>query len=161
MNMLAFSGNALHTMDTKGRVFLPTAYREALGEKFVLSLNNDLRAMALYPIDEWKAKCDALSRIPDTDRKGKNYVRYFIGNSFVNSSLDGQGRLLIPQTLRSMFDLTESKDVRFIGVGECLELWAADQYHGLEMTENPLMDATLDYVYANYFRQSANECKEG
>ena len=161
MNMLAFSGSALHTMDTKGRVFVPTAYREALGEKFVLWLNNDLRAMAVYPLDEWKANCAALARIPSTDRKGKNYVRYFFGNTFEDWSLDSQGRLLIPPTLREMFGLTEPKDVRFIGVGECLELWAADQYHGLQMSENPLADEALDYVYENYYRLSANENKEG
>lgn len=157
MNMMAFSGNAVHTMDTKGRVFLPTAFREALGEKFVLSLNNDLRTMALYPVDEWESVCNALARIPPTDRIAKNYVRYLLGNTFTDCSLDGQGRLLIPQTLRNMFDLKESKDVRFIGVGECLELWAAENYHGLQMTENKLADDVLDYVYANYFRPSANE----
>lgn len=157
MNMEAFSGSAVHTIDPKGRLFIPTNYREALGENFTLSLNNDLRTLALYPREEWKAKCEALARIPDTDRKGKNYVRYVLGNTYTLCSLDGQGRLLIPQTLRAMFDLKESKDVRFIGVGECLEIWNIENYHGLMMTENELADQTLDYVYENYFRPTANE----
>lgn len=157
INILAFSGSAVHTMDTKGRVFLPTAYRDALGEKFVLSLNNDLRALALYPTAEWEVMCKALLRIPPADRIGRQYMRYVIGYTFEDYALDGQGRLMIPQTLRNLFDLKDSTDIRFIGVGECLELWAADSYHGLEMTENKRADEMLDYVYNRYFRPSAND----
>ena len=157
MNMQAFSGSAEHTLDTKGRVFIPTNYRAALGERFTLSLNNDLRTLALYPKTEWAEMCEALSRIKPTDRKGKNYVRYVLGNTFTDCNLDAQGRLLIPQTLRTMFELAEGKDVRFIGVGECLEIWNIENYHGLQMTENELADQLLDYVYENYYRSSAKE----
>lgn len=155
--MEAFSGSAVHTLDPKGRVFMPTCYRKALGETFTISLNNDLRTIALYPNDVWREMCNNLARIPVVDRQAKNYVRYVLGNSFTECSLDGQGRVLVPQTLRNMFELTESKDVRFIGVGECLELWNAEKYRGLEMTPNEQADRVLDYIYERYFRNDINE----
>lgn len=154
MNMDAFSGSAVHTIDPKGRVFVPTNYREALGENFTISLNNDLRTLALYPQATWKAMCETLARIPSVDRFAKNYVRYVLGNTYTDCNLDGQGRILVPQTMRAMFDLKESKDVRFIGVGECLEIWNVEKYHGLEMVPDEQADRVLDYIYERYFRNT-------
>ena len=65
------------------------------------------------------------------------------------------GRILIPQTLRAMFGLMEQKDIRFIGVGEYLELWNIEQYHGLTMTPNDEADRILDYIYDTYFKAPA------
>ena len=47
--MESFTGSAVHTIDPKGRVFIPTNYREALGSDFTIALNNDLRTIAMYP----------------------------------------------------------------------------------------------------------------
>ncbi len=157
MSMESFTGSAIHTIDPKGSVFVPINYRAALGNDFCIALNNDLRTIALYPKEIWREKCDSYGRIPDADRVGRHFVRYILGNTFTDCNLDGQGRILIPQTLRMMYDLNESKDIRFIGVGEYLELWNAEKYHGLIMTPDPDADKILDYVYDTYFRVSPKE----
>lgn len=157
MSMEAFTGSAVHTIDPKGRVFIPTNYRDALGDNFTIALNNDLRTIALYPREIWREKCELLARIPDADRKGINYVRYVIGNAYTGCNLDGQGRILIPQSLRLDYGLTESADVRFIGIGQYLEMWSANRYKGLLMPEDNLADEVLDYVYQNYFRPRNTE----
>lgn len=153
--MESFTGSAVHTIDPKGRVFIPTNYREALGSDFTIALNNDLRTIAMYPRKIWREKCEAYGRIPDADRVGRNFVRYVMGNTYTGCNLDGQGRILIPQTLRAMFGLMEQKDIRFIGVGEYLELWNIEQYHGLTMTPNDEADRILDYIYDTYFKAPA------
>lgn len=151
MSMLSFTGSAVHTIDAKGRLFIPTDYRLELGGNFTLGLNNDLRTLALYPEKYWQSKCAQYARIPETDRRGTNYVRYVLGNAFINSNLDAQGRLLIPQTLREMIELSDGKSVRFIGVGHSLEIWNKDRYLGLTMEPNPEADEILDYINERYF----------
>ena len=64
-----FSGNFLHTIDPKGRVTIPTAFRELLGENFTIGLNNEFNASALYPQEKWHEISDFLDRIPDFIRK--------------------------------------------------------------------------------------------
>lgn len=151
MSMETFTGSALHTIDPKGRVFIPTTYREALGENFTIALNNDFRAIALYPKDMWSIKLQRFSCIPDADRRGMHVVRHFTGNAYTNCNLDSQGRILIPQELRTTFGLVDIKEIRFIGVGECLEIWNPSRYHGLMYEPNELIDSALDYVYETYF----------
>ena len=65
--MESFTGSAVHTIDPKGRVFIPTNYREALGSDFTIALNNDLRTIAMYPREIWREKCEAYGRIPDAE----------------------------------------------------------------------------------------------
>ena len=62
-----FTGSAKHTLDPKGRIFIPANYREALGENFTIGLNNDLRTIAFYPKERWDEKLTQLSVIPETD----------------------------------------------------------------------------------------------
>ena len=84
---VAFSGNFAHTIDPKGRVTIPAAYREALSGGFTIGLNNQFAAIALYPKEKWAQKCEQLSRIPESDVKGTRYVRLITGNSFSTMSV--------------------------------------------------------------------------
>ncbi len=151
MSMETFTGSALHTIDPKGRVFIPMVYREALGSDFTIALNNDFRTIALYPKDFWKEKLQSYACIPDVDRRGRHLVRHFTGNAYTGCNLDSQGRILIPQELRTMFGLAGQKEIRFIGVGDVLEIWNPDRYHGLMYEPDELIDSMLDYVYETYF----------
>ena len=69
-----FSGTYLHNIDPKGRVTIPAIYREMLGERFTLGMNNQFNAMALYPAEEWQRISDRLNRIPDSDAKGLSLI---------------------------------------------------------------------------------------
>ena len=77
-----FSGNYTHTIDPKGRVTIPSAYREALGEGFTIGLNNEFNAIALYPVEKWEEIGKRLERIPDSDARGMAYVRLIKAFSF-------------------------------------------------------------------------------
>jgi len=153
--MESFTGSALHTIDPKGRVFVPTNYREALGENFTIALNNDFRTIALYPKEIWKEKLASYAQIPSFDRQGINVVRHFMANAYVNCNLDSQGRILIPQELRGY--LGNQKEIRFIGIGEELEIWDPEKYKGLLYEPNELIDSQLDYVYRTYFSKRNSE----
>ena len=145
-----FSGNFAHNIDPKGRVTIPAAYREALSGGFTIGLNNQFAAIALYPKTKWEEKCEQLSRIPESDIKGTRYVRLITGNSFSDCELDGQGRVLLPATLRQKAGL--DKAIRFVGMGQYLEIWDEGRYVAENEQDECNIDDLLDYVNGQYYQ---------
>ena len=149
MAAAAFNGNASHTIDPKGRATIPVIFREALGEQFTVGLNSDLTALALYPKDQWQKIADDMERIPSIDARAMRYKRLILGFSFPDSALDGQGRVLLPQTLRQKVDMDRA--IRFVGVGAYLEIWPEDQFlTQTDETESEREDL-LDYIKNQYY----------
>ena len=144
-----FSGNFAHTIDPKGRVTIPSAYRDALTGGFTIGLNNQFAAIALYPKEKWAQKCAQLARIPESDIKGTRYVRLITGNSFSGCELDGQGRVLLPATLRQKVGM--DKNIRFVGMGEYLEIWDEGRYLSECDVSEGSIDDLLDYVNERYY----------
>jgi len=145
-----FSGNFAHNIDPKGRVTIPAAYREALAEGFTIGLNNQFAAIALYPKAKWEEKCEQLSRIPESDIMGMRYVRLITGNSFSDCELDGQGRVLLPATLRQKAGL--DKAIRFVGMGQYLEIWDEERYIAVNKQDEENIDDLLNYVNGQYYQ---------
>ena len=144
-----FSGNYTHNIDPKGRVTIPSAYREALGDNFTIGLNNDFSAIALYPADKWQDMSERLDRIPDTDARGRAYVRLIQAFSFTNQSLDGQGRVLLPVVLRQKAGM--DKAIRFSGMGRYLEIWDEARFAETIGESEMNVSALLEYVDGRYF----------
>ena len=146
-----FSGNYSHSIDPKGRVTIPTAFRQLLGESFTIGLNNEFNAIALYPQDKWQDISDKLDMIPDSDRKGMRYVRLIKMNSFPGGELDGQGRVLLPQALRQKLGI--GKNIRFVGMGRYLEIWDEDTWQVQMAEAEDEFDDLMDYVNDRYSEQ--------
>ena len=146
---LAFSGNANHTIDSKGRATIPSQFREALGEQFTLGLSNDLRALALYPKEQWQLIHDDLERYSRLDEDGMDYKRFVLGFASTDSQLDGQGRILLPPTYRQEVGI--EKSVRFVGVGSCLEIWAEELFVELTQKVKGNRNALLKYIRQQYY----------
>ena len=150
--MAEFSGNYTHTIDPKGRVTVPAAYREQLGSGFTVGMNSEFTAIALYPREKWEQMGEELNRIPESDRRGMAYVRLIKAYSFTDQQLDGQGRLLLPQTLRKKTGA--EKDIRLVGVGQYLEVW--DEAKFVETCEKSELELEelMAYVNDRYYRAS-------
>ncbi len=146
---IEFSGNCLHTIDPKGRVTIPAAYRETLAQGFTIGLNNQFQAIAIYPKDKWIEKCEQLDRIPESDIQGTAYVRLIMGNSFPDNELDGQGRVLLPLTLRQKTGM--SKTIRFVGMGRYLEIWDDEKYTASSEKGEQSIEELLNYVNQQYY----------
>ena len=144
-----FSGTYLHNIDPKGRVTIPAVYREMLGERFTLGMNNQFTAMALYPAEEWQRISDRLNRIPDSDARGMAYVRLVKAYSYTNQVLDGQGRLLLPSRLRDKLGL--EKEICFVGVGRMLEIWDSVRFDAFCMQSEENFGDLMSYVNDRYF----------
>lgn len=143
-----FSGNYTHNIDPKGRVTIPSAYREALGDDFTIGMNNEFKAIALYPADKWRDMSEKLDAIPESDARGTAYVRLIRAYSFTHQSLDGHGRALLPSVLRERAGM--DKAIRFVGMGRYMEIWDEDRFAAANAAAALDIEATLRYIDSRY-----------
>jgi MraZ protein len=118
-----FRGWYEHTMDAKGRVSVPSRFREILAERSAetLIVTNFDRCLVAYPREEWERLEQKASSLPQLKREVKAFQRFFI-SAATECPLDGQGRILIPPTLRQYADL--QKDVVLVGMLKKIEIWS-------------------------------------
>ena len=101
-----FMGEYNHTIDAKGRLIIPSKFRELLGEEFVLTKGLD-GCLSIYPMDEWNAFEEKLRALPLTNKNARTFTRFFVAGA-TNCELDKQGRILVPQTLREFAGLEKT-----------------------------------------------------
>ena len=122
--MAELLGQHRYQLDAKGRIALPQKYRDEFAAGVYLTLGQD-GCLFAYPGEEWARRSAEVRSAPIGGKEGRNYARMFFGNA-ERADLDGQGRLVIPQTLRARAGL--SREVVVLGVGERLEIWEAEAW---------------------------------
>ena len=137
-----FMGEYSHTIDAKGRMIIPSKFREELGEEFVLTKGLD-GCLSIYPNDEWKAFEEKLKALPLNDKNARAFVRFFV-SSATQCELDKQGRILVPVTLRKFAGL--SKDVVLTGTSPGLKSGAKEKW--MENSNCEDMDAIAEGMQA-------------
>ena len=123
-----FMGEYSHTIDVKGRLIVPTRFREQLGEAFVIAKGND-GCLAIYTNDAWEAFMKKIQALP-ANKDIRTYVRAIAGSA-VPVETDKQGRILVPSALREHAGL--EKDVVLAGVIDKIEVW--DKNRWMEQTD--------------------------
>lgn len=121
-----FMGEYQHNIDIKGRMIVPAKFREALGESFVLTRGLD-QCLFAYPMEEWKLLEEKLKKLPLTKKDARSFTRFFFSGA-VECEVDKQGRINIPQTLRSYSKL--DKECVVIGVSNRIEVWSKEAWEG-------------------------------
>ena len=120
-----FMGRYNHTIDPKGRLSIPSKYREILGDEFVVSKGMD-GCLFVYANDAWKAFEEKLASLPLINREARQFARFFLsGAQYV--TVDKQGRILMPQDLREFAGL--EKDVVLAGAGGRIEIWSREKWN--------------------------------
>lgn len=118
-----FRGVNTLNLDSKGRLAIPTKYREALadngGGRVVLTVDRD-HCLLLYPFPEWLEIEQKLSRLSSFNTRTRALQRLLIGHA-TECELDGSGRILLPPPLREFAAL--EKTIVMIGQGNKFELW--------------------------------------
>ncbi len=116
-------GEYQHTLDAKGRLFIPAKLREQLGDSFVVTKGLD-DCLFVYPQEAWEELEQKIRQLPMS--KSRSLQRFFL-SSAADVTVDRQGRIVIPPVLRSYAKL--ERDVVVIGVGERAELWDARRWN--------------------------------
>lgn len=119
-----FIGEYQHTVDEKGRVIMPSKFREELGPNFIMTKGLD-NCLFVYPEEEWNIFEKKLRTLPLTNRDARAFVRFFFAGA-TECKLDKQGRVLVPGSLRDHARLC--KDSVIIGVGARVELWSKEEW---------------------------------
>lgn len=140
-----FFGSYEHSIDAKGRVIIPNAYRKMLGESFTLTVGLDDRAIAIYPNAAFRNMITGLfalnRRKPSVLRQQEHVAKY----SFPNTQTDGQGRVLLPVKLRK-YALGEAKDVEISGAIDHIRIVGAQAAEGEDLYYQDHRDEILDEI---------------
>ncbi|MDR7074465.1 MraZ protein [Fictibacillus barbaricus] len=115
-----FMGEYQHSIDEKGRMIIPSKFRDELGSEFVLTRGLD-QCVFGYPLNEWKVIEDKLKTLPFTKKDARAFTRFFFSGA-AECQLDKQGRVNIASTLRDYAKL--EKDCVVIGVSNRIEIWS-------------------------------------
>lgn len=135
-----FMGEYNHTIDAKGRVIVPSKFRETLGEEFVVTKGLD-GCLFVYDNNEWAVFEEKLKSLPITNKDARAFVRFFLSGA-ASVEVDKQGRILLPGSLRDFAEL--QKDVVLIGVGSRIEIWSRERWEGAATFED--MDEIAEHM---------------
>jgi len=117
-------GEFQHNFDSKGRIIVPSKFRDGLGDRFVVTRGLD-KCLFAYPMDEWKILEEKLKKLPLTKKDARAFTRFFFSGA-IECEVDKQGRINIPQTLRKYASL--EKECVVIGVSNRIEFWSSDNW---------------------------------
>ncbi len=118
-----FRGANKVTLDAKGRMAIPTRYRERIAERcggqLVVTVDRDY-CLLIYPLPAWEEIERKLVRLPSLNKQARRLQRLMVGYA-TEVELDGNGRLLLPKELREFASL--ERQAILIGQGNKFELW--------------------------------------
>ena len=129
------TGQYTHSIDAKGRLFIPAKLREELGATFHVMVGQD-GCLSVYSDDNWNAILDRLKTMSFSKVKALRAMFALAADC----EPDAQGRILLPQKLRQLAHL--EKDVVIIGMFDRAEIWNAQRWAEIESAA--LSDGSLE-----------------
>lgn len=129
-----FRGEISHSIDVKGRMIVPSKFRDGLSERFIITKGLD-KCLFVYTLQEWEEFERKIEKLPVTDAGVRKFVRFFFGSAF-EAERDAQGRALIPPNLREYAGIV--KDIVSIGVANRIEIWSRENWDSYNSDDNPV-----------------------
>lgn len=124
INFSMLIGEYHHTVDSKGRIAVPTKFRKALLQGVVITRGID-RCLFVYPKKTWDQIADKISGLSMNQKNNRAFARLILAGA-MDESPDKQGRITIPDYLRTYAAL--DKNVVIAGVHDRLEIWNEQEW---------------------------------
>ena len=118
-------GEYRNNLDVKGRVVIPSKFREELGEKIILTRGLD-GSLFIYSTSTWNSLTEKLKTLSFTEKESRNFTRFLLSGA-VTLEFDKQGRVIVPSYLKDYADL--EKEVVLVGVLNRVEVWSRDNWN--------------------------------
>lgn len=135
-----FIGEYTHSIDNKGRVIMPSKFREELGDSFFVTKGME-GCVFVYDIKEWNRLEEKTKQLKLTSKKARQFERLFYAPAR-EVEFDKMGRFVIPQNLREYADI--KGEAQIIGVSSRIEIWDKDKYeeyiNSSEMSYDEIFD---------------------
>ena len=141
--MLMFMGEFHHTIDEKGRLILPSKFRDDLGEHFVITRGLE-ECLFVYSENEWNKITNKLNKLPFTKKDARSFTRFFLSGATM-TEFDKQGRINITSPLISYAGL--KKECVVIGVGDRLEIWSSESWNKFYKDNEENMSAIAETLF--------------
>lgn len=119
------TGQYAHSIDAKGRLFIPAALRRELGQTFHVTMGQD-HCLSVYSDESWAAFMAKLKELSYNEVKKLRALFAYAADC----EPDSQGRILIPAKLREYAGLT--KEVVVVGSFDRAEIWSAERWAAIE-----------------------------
>lgn len=142
-----FLGTYEPRLDAKGRLILPAKFRDQLAGGLVMTRGQE-RCLYVFPAAEFERMYTELRRAPLSSKEARNYIRVMLSGA-ADDIPDKQGRIVIPQTLRSYADL--DRDLAVIGAGSRVEIWNATAWQDYLEAQEQAFAETGDEVIPGLF----------
>ena len=135
-----FMGEYSHTIDSKGRLIVPSKFRESLGDEFVVTKGLD-GCLFVYSQEEWTNIEEKFKQVSLTTKDARKFSRFFFAGA-ATVEVDKQGRILLPSVLREFAGL--EKDIVSVGVLSRIEILSKDKWQ--ESNEYDDMDEIAEHM---------------
>ncbi len=123
------TGEFQHSLDSKGRIFIPAKLREELGEIFYMTVSME-RCLCVYSAESWQSFSDKVNAMPYVRQRR---MRPLFAQA-AKCELDSQGRTIVPQNLRAYAGLV--KNVIVVGCNNHAELWDSETWKSVYDAES-------------------------
>ncbi len=127
-----FIGEYQHNLDTKGRITMPSKFREELGNTFYITKGMD-GCLFVFPEEEWIEMDKKIKGLRLSRKDARGIARLFYAGA-IDVSLDKMGRVLLPGNLRKYASL--NKEAIVIGVSSRVEIWDKDRWQSYNDDED-------------------------
>lgn len=141
-----FTGEYHHSIDEKGRLIIPSKYRNEIGQSFVITRGIE-HCLYVYSLDSWTEITKKLESLPFTKKDAREFTRFFLSGATV-AEFDSQGRVNITSPQLSYANI--NKECVIVGVGNRLEIWALENWH--EFMDSAIKNMSL--IAENLFNES-------
>ena len=140
-------GEYHHNIDEKGRLIIPSKFREEIGERFVVTKGLD-GCLFVYSLVEWEKIVSKLKTLPFTKKDARTFTRFFLASATV-CEFDKQGRINLVNSLIEYAGL--KKECTIIGVNDRLEIWESDKYDNLMNDNLEQLDTISENLFSGDF----------
>ena len=122
-----FRGRYEYVIDSKGRISIPSKFKEILSQEYDdrLVITNYDHCLVVFPYQEWSLIEEKVKNLPALSKDARDFFRFFY-SSGIDCEMDKHGRVLIPQSLRDYANL--QKDVVLVGSGKKIEIWNKERW---------------------------------
>ena len=127
---MSFVGSHRHSLDAKKRIFIPSKFREELGDEFYITRKLD-KYLSVYTADDWESFVEKIEKLPETDAVE---IQEFLLGAAQKCTPDSNGRIVLSEELAEFAGI--KRNIVFVGAGSQIRIWAEEIWDQREKNRN-------------------------